>query len=166
MSNLSQLRHGLQHAWQAISEGWQHLRERASTALTHFSLNRQNNLETADEYLMSHASRWGIIAAEVHEKENEVIVRLEVPGMEADQFDISVIENYLVVRGEKHIERQSDKGHYHVMECAYGRFERAIPLPVAVDDDKARAAYRKGVLTVTLPKHARVQKRRIEVGAK
>ncbi|HFD81065.1 MAG TPA: Hsp20/alpha crystallin family protein, partial [Gammaproteobacteria bacterium] len=55
-------------------------------------------------------------------------------------------------------------GRFHVIECAYGSFERAIPLPAEVDEQGARARYRRGVLTVRLPKKAGARKRRIEVG--
>lgn len=57
----------------------------------------------------------------------------------------------LVVRGEKKLSREETRGHYYVMERAYGRFDRAIKLPAPVDDITARARYRHGVLTVSLP---------------
>ena len=61
------------------------------------------------------------------------------------------------------IARDSDEGRYHVTERAYGFFERILPLPTEVDDADARASYRKGVLTVTLPKHKNVVARKIDV---
>jgi len=67
------------------------------------------------------------------------------------------------VRGEKRVQKDQREGRYHVMECAYGSFERAVPLPVDVDGNNATAQYRRGVLTVTLPKHERARARRIEV---
>jgi len=83
--------------------------------------------------------------------------------MEADEFDIQVVDNYLVVRGEKQWQRDDKKGRYHLTECAYGRFERAIPLPKGVDDTQARARYRRGVLTVTLPVSEHYRSRRITI---
>jgi HSP20 family protein len=67
------------------------------------------------------------------------------------------------VRGEKHLQREHRSDRYHVMECAYGQFERAIPLPMAVQSDKARASYRHGVLSIELPKQASSRRRRITV---
>jgi HSP20 family protein len=83
--------------------------------------------------------------------------------MEADDFDIQVVDDYLVVRGEKQWQRDDKKGRYHISECAYGRFERAIPLPKAVNDSQAKAKYRRGILTVTLPVSDRHRARRITI---
>jgi HSP20 family protein len=64
----------------------------------------------------------------------------------------------LIVRGEKGIQKEHTEGHYHVKECAYGRFERAIGLPDEVDSDQAQAGYKNGILRIELPKS--VNKRR------
>ena len=79
--------------------------------------------------------------------------------------DIAVAEGrYLTVRGEKRLQREERRGRYHVMECAYGGFERAVALPAEVDDGGARASYRRGVLQVVLPKvRSAKAARRIEV---
>ncbi len=164
MSTLQQLRHGLGTAWDSLADGWRQLRERAGQALTRFSpVRRRGELETADEQVLERAARWGLMAAEVKETDDEVIVRLEAPGLEPGDFDISVIDDILVVRGEKHLERQEQRGRYHVMECAYGAFERAIELPASVDDSRAKARYRRGVLRITLPKARSSRTRRIDV---
>ena len=164
MSTLEQLTTGLGRAWDALTEGWRQLRERAGHALTRFNpLARSGELQTLDDQLMQQASRWGLLAAEILESDNEVIVRLEAPGMEKDQFDISVVDDYLVVRGEKTAHHEEKRGRYRLVECAYGAFERAIPLPAAVDEQRASARYRRGVLTVTLPKTTGARSRRIKV---
>jgi len=164
MSTLDQFRRGLNTIWDNIAEGWQQLRESASNALTRFNpVTRKDNLQTAQDVAMLHGARWSVLAADVEESDDEVTVRLEVPGMEANDFDLAVLDNYLVVRGEKQTSREHKSGRYHITECAYGRFERAIPLPAAVSEDQARARYKRGVLTVTLPKTQQHQRRRIEV---
>lgn len=166
MSTLDQLRHGLDRAWESLAEGWQQLRERTAQALTRYTPVRHGGaLETAGEQLARHGSRWALLAAEVREDETEVVVRLEVPGMEPEQFDIDVVEGrYLTVRGEKQVQREEQQGRYHVMECAYGLFERAITLPAAVDEGGARASYRNGVLRIALPKlGGRAAGRRIHI---
>ena len=94
---------------------------------------------------------------------DKVVVRLEAPGMEGADFDIEVVENYLVIRGQKNIERERTDGRYHILECAYGSFERALPLPEDVVADKAKASYKRGVLRVELPKSAAARHRRIDV---
>lgn len=165
MSTLDQMRSGLERAWDSIAEGWSQLRRRASQAVTRFTPSaRSGELETGDEQFLRHTARWGLLAAEVQENDEEVSVSLEVPGMEPDGFDLQVVEgNVLVIRGDKRIERQQAHGRFHIMECAYGRFERAIPLPAQVEESGARARYRRGVLRVTLPKSRASRARRIEV---
>ncbi len=162
MSTLQQIRKGVNRALESLQEGWQHLTERASNALTRFSPN-VGETKGEERQLEAAAMRWGLLAAEVQENDKEVIVRLEVPGMEKDQFDIGLYDDVLVVRGEKHIQREESKGRYYVMERAYGRFERAIPLQTEVDVTRASAKYKRGVLTIRLPKSARVAQRRISV---
>jgi HSP20 family protein len=91
-------------------------------------------------------------------------VNLEVPGMEAGDFDIEVVEDLLVIRGEKRVEREdTGGGRYFLLERAYGAFERAIHLPAEVEQDRAEANYRRGVLSVSLPKRNRHWSRRVSV---
>ena len=77
-----------------------------------------------------------------------------------------MVENTLLVRGEKRLERETSTGHYQVMECAYGSFERTIPLWAEVEADKAKASYKNGVLRVELPKVRASRRRSIEVKAR
>ncbi len=165
MSRLAYLGRGLDRAWESLAEGWQQLRQRASRAITRFQPFRKDSDEigSAEDELMHRALRWGVVAAEVEERDDEIIVRLEVPGLEPDDFDINVIQDLLVVRGEKRMEREQKRGKYHVMECAYGSFERTIPLPRAVEASGVKARYRRGVLSVRLPIAESARVRRIEV---
>jgi len=164
MSTFEQFREGLQTMWDNIAEGWQQLRENASHALTRFRPLRHNsNLQTPEDVAMLRGSRWGLLVVDMEESEDEISVRMEAPGMDADDFDIAVVDEHLVVRGTKQATREHKSGRYHITECAYGAFERAIPLPVTVDESKARARYKRGVLTVTLPKTQQDRRRRIEV---
>ena len=164
MTSLHELRQGLHRGWHSMTEGWRHLRQRASHALTRFTPGRHADaLETVAEQAMLDGSRWGLLAADVEEQSDRVVVRLEAPGMEAEDFDISVDDNYLVVRGEKRARREQSGGHYYMLECAYGSFERALQLPVRVEENGARAKYKRGVLTITLPKHAHAPRRRIDI---
>lgn len=164
MSTLQQLSHGLNRAWDTLSEGWRELQNRAGHALTRFHpADQRGELQTREDQLELQASRWGLLAADLQESDDQLVVRLEAPGMDNDQFDISVIDNHLVVRGEKRVQKEETQGRYHIMECAYGQFERAIPLPTDVDDSAARARYQRGILTITLPKAAHTRSRRINV---
>jgi len=110
------------------------------------------------------SSGWGLLPAEVLDEEDRVRVRLEAPGMKKDDFNLTVLDNCLLVHGEKRLEDERSHGRYRVTERAYGAFERSIPLPAAVDSDRAEARYERGVLSVELPKSAPERRRRVSVG--
>jgi len=148
---MNQISQELNRAWENIAEGWRHLTERASDALTRFTAERQE-IESPGALVERYAPRWGLLVAELREDHDAIIVKLEIPGMEPAQFDVDVIDDILIVRGEKRVERSEARGRYHIMECAYGHFERTIRLPLPVDGTRTRARYRYGVLTITLPK--------------
>ena len=162
MSTLQQLRNGLHEVWDSVLEGWQRLYRRAAAAMTRFTPRRKQDADEGREIALRNIG-WGVLAAEVFDDDERIVVRLEVPGIEAGDFDIEVVEDALIVSGEKRIERERKAGRYHVTECAYGRFERAIPLPSEVDPAQARARYRDGVLRIELPKAATARRRRIDV---
>ncbi|CAK0747268.1 HSP20 family protein [Gammaproteobacteria bacterium] len=162
MSTMNQLRQGLGRAWEGLAEGWRHITERAGGALTRFNPVRQE-VETPGALVERYAPRWGLLAAELREENDTLVIKLEVPGMEPEQLDVDVVDDFLVIRGEKRVEREEARGRYHVMECAYGSFERAVRLPMPVDPHRTRARYRHGVLTITLPKLAPTHTRRIKV---
>lgn len=164
MSTLQDIGQGLTRAWDSLAAGWHELRERASHALTRFHPRAPGALETAEDVLVGRASRWGLIPAEVSLDETSVTVRLEAPGMSAGDFDIAVVQgDTLVVRGEKRMEQESWRGTFYVMERAYGSFERAVPLPLPVEEAGGSARYRDGVLTISLPRRHSARARRIEV---
>ena len=145
-------------------EGWDYLRRHATRAMTRFTpQSRHREVESAEDHFMQQAPRWGMLMAEMRETDSDVIVRLEVPGMENDDFDIAVVDDQLMVRGEKKFQRERAEGNYHVMECAYGSFERTLPLPVAVSEAQASARYRRGILEITLPKQQVSHKQQIRI---
>ncbi len=162
MSALHQLKQGLNEAWGSISEGWQRLYQRAAGAITRYRPGKKTG-ELANVGTPGRNAGWGVLAAEVYDDDNAVTVRLEAPGMKKGDFDIEVVGDFLVVRGEKRYEKQHDDGQFHVTECAYGVFERAIPLPAEVDPAQAKARYKRGVLRVVLPKTAASRRKRISV---
>ena len=164
MSTLDQIRRGLSNTWHNLAEGWEQFSERASQALTRFNpVHRSDEGDRLPQQVERNASRWGLLAAEIHDDSKNMYIKLEAPGMEAKDFDIQVIDNTLVVRGEKRVRQERNEGRYYLMECAYGRFERAIPLPANVSDEQAQASYKKGVLEITLPKTAHEGRSRINV---
>ena len=94
--------------------------------------------------------RWPAI--DIAEKENEFLVKAEVPGCKAEDIDISVHGNTLTVSGEKKQEQEKkEEGYYHV-ERSYGGFRRDLQLPAEIEAAKIEAECKDGVLTITLPK--------------
>jgi len=165
MSTLQQFRQGMNQAWDRVVDGWRHLYHQAANAITRYTPSRHPE-ETGGGDLEETSLRstgWGVLAAEVFDGQDRVVVRLEAPGMEPGEFRLEVVDDMLVVRGEKRIQRERSEGRYHVSECAYGSFERAIILPDAVDSDRAEARYSRGILRVELPKTSPVTRRRIKV---
>ncbi len=165
MSTLEHMRGGLSRAWESVTEGWRELVGRAGDALTRFHpAHSSGEVETAEDRMAREGSRWGVVAAQLVLGDNDVAITLEVPGMEAGDFDIEIADDVLVVRGEKKFQREHQHGQYHVMERAYGRFERALRLPVSVSEDGATASYKRGVLHISVPRSTPVARtRRIEV---
>lgn len=104
---------------------------------------------------------------EVSETDAEIRVKAELPGMDEKDIQVSVQENMLTIRGEHREEKEEKKRRYHVSEMHYGSYSRTIPLPSEVDAGKARARFKRGVLTLTLPKteEAKTATRQIPVHA-
>lgn len=140
----------INRAWESLSEGWRELLSRSSDALTHFVHHKDESHE--DSRTLATFPRWSLLAGEVEETPTDIVVRVEAPGMDKDDFNITIEGNLLQLSGEKHFERETHDSTYHVMERAYGAFQRTIPLPRNVNIDKAEARYKNGVLTIRLPK--------------
>ncbi|MGH8643427.1 MAG: Hsp20/alpha crystallin family protein [Gammaproteobacteria bacterium] len=145
MAALEHLGDDLRSAWHSVTEGWRQLTRRAGRALARFTPGHESQWPAA-------GAEWGFLAADAYDEEDRIVIKLEAPGLEKEDFDLSVTDDTLLVRGEKRFEREHKNGRYEVMECAYGSFERAIPLWAEVDIDRAKASYKNGVLRVELPK--------------
>lgn len=94
---------------------------------------------------------------DVVDRDNEVIVRAEVPGVEKKDLDVSVSDNAVTIKGSTRREEKEEKGDYYRHEISVGSFCRAVALPADVDGSKAKASFKDGVLELTLPK---VEKRK------
>jgi len=103
---------------------------------------------------------------EVFEKEDKFVVKAELPGMEEDDIDISVVGDTLTIKGEKKAESEVKEEDYYCCERSYGSFFRSIALPATVDAKKIEASYENGVLEVSLPKAPEVKPKKVPVAAK
>lgn len=152
---LETLKEGFGSLWETVAEGWRHLRQSAAGALTRFRPGADaqlpdKSLVDDDFYLPSRG--WAMLSGDVFEDEQRLVVRLEVPGMEKQDFAIEVFDGRLVVTGEKRFQRESSQGRWQIVQCAYGSFRREIPLTARVALDEARATYTNGVLRIELRK--------------
>lgn len=163
MTIFEPLRRGVDEVRDTLEEGWDWLRDRSASALTRFRRTRGDD-DTA--VLATHrGDSWGLLASDIVENDEDVVVRVEAPGLEEKDFSISVEAEQVVVRGEKLFEHEDRQAHYHLFESAYGVFERRFALPCAVDADRAEAKYRNGVLNIRLPRSEKSPRRRIRVKA-
>ncbi|AEH50122.1 Hsp20/alpha crystallin family protein [Pseudothermotoga thermarum] len=89
---------------------------------------------------------------DVYETDKELMIEVEVPGMDKKDIKVKVEDGVLRICGEKKLEREKSDRNYHVVERSYGKFERAIRLPDYVDAEKIKARYENGVLTISIPK--------------
>jgi len=106
---------------------------------------------------------WDVFSprVDVVENDKEVRVSAELPGMDENEIEVSLANDVLTISGEKKEEAEHRGRDYYHMERSYGAFRRSIPLPSEVEADKAEATFKRGVLTVVLPKteQARARKR-------
>jgi HSP20 family protein len=100
---------------------------------------------------------------DMSESDTEICLKAELPGVDPKDVDIQIEGDILTIRGEKHQEKTEKKRNYHWVERQYGAFHRSVPLPASADSNKVEAAYKDGVLTVTIQKNPDAQPRRITV---
>jgi HSP20 family protein len=102
-------------------------------------------------------------SVDIYENKDQIVLEAELPGMNREDFDLSVENNVITLRGERRFEKKDDGDNYHRVERSYGSFTRSFTLPQTVSAEGAQAEYRNGVLRVTLPKREEVKARRIEI---
>lgn len=111
------------------------------------------------------AKTMGYPVLDIAENEDAVTVTAEVPGMKAEDIDVTLERGVLTIKGEKKFEDERKGENFHRIERSYGSFQRVVQLPTEVDDEKVTANYKDGVLTLSMPKSPAARKRKIEIGA-
>jgi HSP20 family protein len=104
-------------------------------------------------------------ALDLYEDKDNLVVKLEVPGVKKDAFEIAIHDGVLSISGERRLEEKLQKASGYRAERFEGRFQRSVTLPKAVEVENVKAAYRDGVLTVTLPIAAQAKPKQIIVSA-
>jgi HSP20 family protein len=124
-----------------------------------------------DEALSGHQTSeedWGLggswaPAVDIFEREGNIVLKAELPGVDPKDVDIRVENNVMSLRGERKFEAETKRQDYHRVERAYGSFSRSFTLPNVVDTEKIQAEYKDGVLTVTLPQKEEAKPKQISI---
>lgn len=100
---------------------------------------------------------------DVIDRDNEILVRAEIPGVEKEDLNISLTDNLLTIKGQSSREVKDEKGDYHKHEISSFSFSRSVMLPGAVDASNTKASLKNGILEITLPKVESSKRRNITV---
>jgi len=104
-----------------------------------------------------------ILKVDVVDREAEVVVKAEIPGVEKKDLDISVGEDTVTIKGSTRHEEKEEKGDYYRREISSGAFLRTVALPTTVDGSKAKANFKDGMLELTLPKTEKAKRHAVKV---
>ncbi|MEH6576102.1 MAG: Hsp20/alpha crystallin family protein [Amphritea sp.] len=133
-----------------------------------------------DEFFPRHLMRhWGLeqprwpefkihhgmqsLRVDVIDRENEILVRAEMPGIQKDDINVSLAENSVTIKGDTNKEEKEDEGDYHRCEILHGSFSRTVALPAYVDSKKAKAKFKDGILELTLPKTENTKRMELKI---
>ncbi len=111
------------------------------------------------------SERW-LPPVDIMEKDGNLILRAEVPGVDEKEIDLKLEGNVLTLKGEKKQKLEENRNNYHRMESFYGSFSRSFTLPDSVDRDQIKADYKNGILVITIPQKPEVRPREIPVSTK
>jgi HSP20 family protein len=112
-------------------------------------------------------STTGIVpAVDIVERENDYLVRVELPGLTKDEVKITVQNDVLTIKGEKKLEKEKKGESYLRVERSYGLFQRSFTLPSSIRNDRIEATHEHGVLSIILPKAEEAKPKEIEVKIK
>lgn len=100
---------------------------------------------------------------DVVDREDEVVVRAELPGVEKKDLDVTMSDNTVTIKGSVKHEEKEEKGDYYRREISEGSYARTVMLPAEVDGSKAKAKFKDGMLELTLPKLEKSKRRSIAV---
>lgn len=100
---------------------------------------------------------------DVIDRDDEIVVKAELPGVDKKDLDVSVTQNSVTIKGSTRHEEEQEKGDYHRCEITRGSYARTMSLPADIDEENAKATFRDGVLELTLPKLKKSRRRNLKV---
>ncbi len=105
------------------------------------------------------------MALDMYETDDNLVIKAALPGVLPENVDVTIEGDRLRIEGEVKADEEMDKGKVHIRERRYGKFSRVILLPTDVQSDKAKAEFKDGILTLTLPKAEELKPKRIKISA-
>ena len=148
--------------WLSFRGELDNLFDRFSGGFETYALKPLSDLEN---YWSRNFNGFAPLSVDIGESAKAYTISAELPGVDEKNIEVSVADGILVIRGEKHQEKEEkDKQHY-MSERRYGAFQRMFALPKGTDDSKVEARFHNGVLTVSVPKPAETPARKVDVKA-
>ncbi len=102
-------------------------------------------------------------SVDIYEDQNRLVLEADLPGLSRDDFELSVENNVITLKGERKFEKKVEGDNYHRVERSYGAFSRSFTLPQTVTAEGATADFENGILRVSLPKREETKARKIEI---
>src|SRR5712671_1611611 len=144
--------------------GWESLREFSAMQERMNRMNRlfreSNSPEGPEEALTTTTLAPPV---DIYEDGHNIVLKIDVPGIDEKDIDVSIQNNTLTVHGERNIEKEEKEENFRRVERQYGSFTRSFTLPSSVDPGQVSANYDKGVLTIRLAKKAEAKPKQIKV---
>jgi HSP20 family protein len=100
---------------------------------------------------------------DIYETEDAIVLKAELPGIDAKDVEVRVEDNTLYLKGERKYEKEVKEQNYHRVERSYGSFARSFSLPNSIDAEKVKAEYKDGLLTLTMPKREEAKPKTIKI---
>jgi len=97
------------------------------------------------------------------DRDDEFVIKAELPGVEKKDLDITVSQNSVTIKGSTHHEEKEEKGDYYRCEISRGSYARTLALPADVDEEHSKASFKDGVLELTLPKQKKTRRHNIQI---
>lgn len=129
------------------------LQDRVNRLFAESAANREEGINTTSF----------VPPVDIYEDEHNIVLKVEVPGIDQKDLDIRIENQTITIRGERKFEKETKEENYHRVERRYGSFQRSFGLPNTVNPEQVTAKYDNGILTVTMAKRAEAKPKQIKV---
>lgn len=136
------------------------------TSQTPPSSSKQTSSNNPSSSQLNELQEEGQLSIDVYQTEDDIVIQSLVSGVKPDDLDINIQNDMVTIRGQRQPGEKIDQEDYYYQECFWGKFSRAIILPVDIDSENAVAEIEDGVLTIRLPKTEKIKSRKIQVVSK